>query len=837
MEREGRRTPLGGARRTGCLEGEDSIVARLTRGKRARVVAITRLLVFAAVIALQLATSASPALATGDTNQAFCPNEALVGFQPALPDCRAYEQVSPTYKEGYPTQFAGVSPDGSTVLLESLGSFANAELDVLAANAYKVTRGADGWTASAIGPPAAIYPGVAAEGVWSTPDLKQTLWVMHTDSESSEATNLYLGNASGKFILIGRELPSSAYTLPPEPGQYRPPTSAPQILGASADLTHVVIKMEPRSYETPIAPAWPGDTTIRGRSLYEFVDTPGPEDTGSVEPKLVAVSNAGRLSSNTEAHLISQCGVMLGGANALFAESDEYNAVSASGESVFFTALARPEPTGCSQTGHTGTGPPVGELYARVAGATTVPISEPSLSVPGRECTGACEAQETNEVSRAPGLFQGASEDGSKVFFLTKQSLVNSDEGGAGEGEDLYEAVIAPGEHAAVTKLVEVSHDPNAGEKAEVQGVMRVSENGSHVYFVAHGVLETNENRQGEKALPGAENFYVYNTVTGTMTFIARLSERDGADWSHEDLRHVDATPDGRYIVFESAAHLTPDDIAGEAPQAFEYDSQTGLMARISVGATNAGPQYCPLTGQSEAGYNCNGLSNNEEDQPFFSRTFNLGDRPNQAESLAHVSADGATVTFASADGLSPQATNARAGFCPNIYEYHSVGPITSGGVNLISSGRDVVVQNEECGSLAIGTDASGADVFFAARDQLVPQDTDTQLDVYDARVGGGFPAALSSECAGEACQPTYQTQSGAVGQATSLLSGAGNIPPPPASPPAPAARRLTRAQQLRHALAGCRHLHKRERRRRCERAATKRYGARAASTTKTGSR
>jgi hypothetical protein len=55
--------------------------------------------------------------------------------------------------------------------------------------------------------------------------------------------------------------------------------------------------------------------------------------------------------------------------------------------------------------------------------------------------------------------------------------------------------------------------------------------------------------------------------------------------------------------------------------------------------------------------------------------------------------------------------------------------------VSAISDGHSTT------GSSLGSTTPSGNDVFFTTEDQLVPQDTDGYDDIYDARVGGGFPA------------------------------------------------------------------------------------------------
>jgi hypothetical protein len=156
--------------------------------------------------------------------------------------------------------------------------------------------------------------------------------------------------------------------------------------------------------------------------------------------------------------------------------------------------------------------------------------------------------------------------------------------------------------------------------------------------------------------------------------------------------------------------------------------------------------------------------------------------------------------------------------------------------VYLISDGRDTSKVTENGGSSVdlIGSDATGANVFFGTADRLVERDTDTQLDVYDARIcTTGDPCIAPPQpppppCLGETCHGTP-----AVTPAT--FSGAGNL-----SPPAPTSvKRKTAAQikaeNLAKALRACRVRRNKHKRKACESRARKKYGARPTSTAHTG--
>ena len=242
---------------------------------------------------------------------------------------------------------------------------------------------------------------------------------------------------------------------------------------------------------------------------------------------------------------------------------------------------------------------PVREIFARIDNqqpdAHTVSISEPPTGA-GGDCS-ACDTSVPLDAN-----FVGASRDGSKAFFLTNQSLLPSDgdEGGA----DLYEYDF---DNPAGQKIVQVSDggegDATPGMGAEVQGVTAISADGSHVYFVARGVLASNAGAATEPftdvhqhAAGGAENLYLYEQDAaypgGRTVFIAQLTEADENLWGGEyhdnsavAAQNVQTTPDGNSLVFLSETDLTPDDTSTNGrEQLFEYDARAGSLARLSIG-------------------------------------------------------------------------------------------------------------------------------------------------------------------------------------------------------------------------------------------------------------
>jgi hypothetical protein len=263
---------------------------------------------------------------------------------------------------------------------------------------------------------------------------------------------------------------------------------------------------------------------------------------------------------------------------------------------------------------------------------------------------------------------------------------------------------------------------------------------------VARGNLSEEPNAQGQKAIKGADNLYVYDTVSKTTAFVVELCSGPGRSGITEDLHcphnlaegHGDAellwgsrqsqsqsTPDGAFLVFSSYGQLLSDD-TDTAKDIYRYDTQTGALERVSLGVSD---------------YHANGNSSAfDADIAPGAIGIGVGLVYLQHEMATHaMSADGSQVVFHTTEPLSPDATNGRS----NIYEWDE------GSVSLISSGS---AEEDDIGATIT---PSGNDIMFRTSQGLVQQDRDGLQDFYDARTDGGFPPppAERQPCSGDACQ------------------------------------------------------------------------------------
>jgi hypothetical protein len=389
-----------------------------------------------------------------------------------------------------------------------------------------------------------------------------------------------------------------------------------------------------------------------------------------------------------------------------------------------------------------------GNLYARENGTVTVPI-------PG-------------------GHFDVASSDGSTVIV--------------DDGSTLSEYNVSDRRLTAIT--------PSG---SGIDRVFGISSNGSYVYFVADAALApgatpgdcTKGINTEELSVLGCNLYVRHDNVT---TFIAKLTVHD----LRSDYRGVfgnisdtvaQVTPDGATIEFKSERSLTGYDnvdpsgeCKGACDELYVYHAGTGQLFCASCNSSGA----APLGG---AVIPADGIRNYEE----------IAGAPVGGVSPHLLSDDGTRLFFDSRDALVPGDTNETW----DAYEYEQDGAgtcrLSAGCIYLISSGQS------DGESMVSTATPSGDDVFFVTQQALVAQDQDFEEDLYDARVGGGFPVpAVEAECAGEGCKAPPSSPPGFGVLASTTVSGAGNIAggsgaKPVVKPKKKAAKKRHRVRSRKH--------------------------------------
>ena len=245
-----------------------------------------------------------------------------------------------------------------------------------------------------------------------------------------------------------------------------PGTTVPRVLTSTPDLSHLVLG---------------ADSSAPAPNLYEVT-------SGDQVLRPIGVDNTG---------------APLPGASGLCAHS-----ISADGRVIFFGV--GPTPALCGMP-----------LRARVAGTTTIDMAASQCTRGAGDPGGVCNGDA--EVNPA-----GFARDGSRAVFTTTQQLVNGDTDAT---NDLYACDIPAGTPAQVMpvnacpNLRQVSASAAGGGDAE--SVVRISDDGSRVYFTARGVLAANHGANDQAAVAGAHNLYAWQADAerpeGHTTFMARL--------------------------------------------------------------------------------------------------------------------------------------------------------------------------------------------------------------------------------------------------------------------------------------------------------------------------
>jgi DNA-binding beta-propeller fold protein YncE len=537
-------------------------------------------------------------------------------------------------------------------------------------------------------------------------------------------------------------------------------------------------------------------------------------------------------------------------------EGDARQAISSDGSRVFWSA----------EKHHA--------LYMR----DTVTGKTLQLDVPEPECE---RASECGEGAHDPE-FQAANSDGSRAFFTDTQKLTEGGgayppRGQALGGADLYECTIVEAAGGLKCDLTDVTP---AG--SEVGSVLGASEDGSWVYFVANVALAPGAVSGGcpnELAVGFAHSVCsLYVRHDGVTRLVAVLSGEDAADWHSEGLEPLTArvSPDGEWLAFMSQRSLTGydnlDAVSDEPDEeVYLYHAPADLVAEAGTltcascnptGARPHGEEYGVDVAEDKTPHLDGGPAGGNGVWP--SDTWvaaNVpGWTPNTDGTALYQSrylSDSGRLFFNSSDGLVPKDVNGTE----DVYEYEPEG--VPAGERACSASRDGggvvfkparafategrrVEEGAGCvGLISAGTSAdesgfldaseNGSDVFFLTTSKLAPQDTGTEYNVFDAQEctrerpcapsEASQPPACNTEASCKAAPTPQPTIFGPSGSAT--FSGSESHPPLATPLPGKVVTAAEkRARELAKALQTCKKDRSKTKRRSCEAAARKRYGA-----------
>ncbi len=664
--------------------------------------------------------------AAEEPTEEACPNadKAGAGF---LPDCRGWEQVSPVDKQGGEISASSgrtrSAEDGNAVSYISVSAFGDAVGTGIATD-YIAIRTATGWRTHAITPPqdplsilsVPLQIDATYQGEFS-PDLSRGVFA--AGSPVPTATDPHPNVVNVPNFYLRTDLRNAG------PGSYELMTDC---------LACVTPLAAPTNFTQRPVLAWSnaGSSTVPPLSHAIFESNrPLTADAAVGKVNLYEYTGgqlrlAGRVPSaglecddTTATPCVTPPQGSLAGQGVSFPLLNyARDTVSADGERIFFMVRKAP----CLDEA-------CGDLYVRIGGERTLKLN----------------VSEDGAVS-GPAVFWDASADGHRVVFTTAAPLVAGDDNGLFDLY-MYDADAAAGERLTRLSVDEMRDDTNGN----VRGTVGASADGRYVYFVAQNQLVA-----GGPPTGGQVGLYLWHD--GVVRYLGRFA--GGADyrmnvspqWPGQPLQSR-VTPDGKTMIFGAlsgagfggADHAsTCDATTGTCEQLYVYSAESDAISCMSC----VRPDGEPAQGAATLGAH-----------------FGAG-TTQQAMHLMHaLSDDGRHVFFNSEEDLVSTDTNGRV----DAYEYD----VHSGTLRLLSTGRS------PSNSYFLDASPDGDNAFLVTREQLNATDTDAGYDLYDARVGGGFPppAPPLSPCAGDTCREASGGLPSGVEAGSESFHGAGTKP------------------------------------------------------------
>jgi hypothetical protein len=544
----------------------------------------------------------------GTAQAAECPNEAIRIAQGAtrLPDCRAYERVSPAESTGGVVgvdtknrpMFGAIRADGNAAAFGSSSAVGEAERSVALGTSNLARRTESGWSSFTV--LTTTEPSVLMDGSMQpnspmpSSDMSR---MMFKTSRSLGPPNpiavggsIYISAPAGKGPPTWLSRRSFESTQPVSPGGNSFP------LGGSPDLSSGYFR-----YGAPLTDLAGDNLRTNLYGLYFFegstVYPAGVLPSGMVSPQGALPAGTGRTNTSN-------------GSLTVVPEMAR-NQVSTNGSKLFFVSPAE----GAAK-----------QLYVQEGASPGRLISHDMVGNPA--------AAGLNGLGGNPGTpetrdFAYATPDGSRVIFRSESALT----GDAPEsGVKTYRAEITPSA-ITLTYLPEVDGYP-----------WKIDEDASTILFETAG------------SVPNTRSFYAWDEDRPATPYaVATDLPKAGFEGAGEPMLEPVFSEDGSLLVFASMAEVEPGVPAGLLTQIYRWTKQSGTATCIS----------CRRDGGTPGKFGAH-LSNSAAvttDNPAYPNGSNP-DPSNQSTVVNNrkISSDGSRVFFDTSDPLDParDVNNAR---------------------------------------------------------------------------------------------------------------------------------------------------------------------------------
>jgi len=542
------------------------------------------------LFAIGLATAP---IATADT----CDNATLRAQNNSteLPDCRAYEMVSPPFKAGFPVRMDSVADtDDGIVSFTSTGAFAGTPQNHLLQSPYRAERSSAGWVTTAPSPPAATWNEETSQFTFlQSADLRESLWTRSRRDVPGDVLGYWLKGADGAYTRVGDARPSNGSI-----GGAVPSTAQ----WVSDDLSHVVYQFGTAG-SAPSTALWEHVGTGNGSPRAVSVDNQGQPPTDdtcfrnlSRDGRVIVFSLGGGCDQGLQtlrARLGGSVTVAVSGSECTRTAGDlggvcnaaapmSYAGAADDGSRVFFTTTQQLVNDDIDQAN---------DLYA-----CEIPDGVPAPVGAANPCASLTQVSGTSTNAQVENVV-AVSDDGSRVYFVAQGVLAgNLGVGDVGASAGAHNLYLWERDGAGPTGETRFVAESSVNEATpEGRGGAQMTPDGRYLQFTTSNSLVST----GPDAdIDGATDVYRYDADTPAIVRVSTSVAGGGGNGGFDAFtsQRPAMTSDGSTVVFSTAEALSASDVNGADDVYAWHDGHVSRISPDGVVAPAGGQDYTTVT-------------------------------------------------------------------------------------------------------------------------------------------------------------------------------------------------------------------------------------------------